>query len=142
MKDGEEYFIGRVALKAIIMSPRGRVLVCRNVRDADLWDLPGGTLNVGEEPESALLREIREELSLTPQIAAPIKATTFIKPTTGMPVFVLIYRAVLSEEPKQFVLDETEIAEARWISPEVLQTIRLFPEYHRELEKLFELGDK
>jgi|SRR3989344_6616924 len=137
MKDGEVYFTGQVSLKAIIVSPRGRVLICRNLKDPELWDLPGGTLNVGEKPEEALLREIQEEIGVTPTLGEPFVADVFVKPLSGKEVFVLVYMATLPAEPQEFVLDKTEIAEAKWISKQDLEHTNLFPEYKRALEVFY-----
>jgi mutator protein MutT len=46
---------------------QGRVLVCqRNAQStfALKWEFPGGKVEPGEEPESALRRELREELGI------------------------------------------------------------------------------
>lgn len=44
-----------------------RVLIAQRPRDkhmGGLWEFPGGKLEPGETPEAALIRELREELSI------------------------------------------------------------------------------
>ncbi len=137
MKNGEKYFEGRVSLKALIVSPNGKILICKNHQDRELWDLPGGTMNVGEAPEEGVLREIKEELGISPVLRRPLKADIFTKPKTGKRVFVLTYEAFLPEETTDFMYDESEISEARWIGKEDLRGMKLFPEYHRIVEEYF-----
>lgn len=65
-------FIGSVVIKpplpvacAVIEDAAGRVLVAQRPAHKHLalkWEFPGGKLEPGESPETALLRELREEL--------------------------------------------------------------------------------
>lgn len=53
-----------------------RVLLCHRRPDRrwypDVWDLPGGHVDEGEDPRRALVREIREELGI--RVDAPTHA--------------------------------------------------------------------
>ena len=48
----------------------GRILIAQRPPDrsmAGLWEFPGGKLEAGERPETALIRELREELGVEVQ---------------------------------------------------------------------------
>lgn len=50
-----------------IIVQHGRVLACQRRRDSSYplkWEFPGGKLEIGESPEAAVIRELREELSI------------------------------------------------------------------------------
>jgi 8-oxo-dGTP diphosphatase len=56
-----------VEVVAGLIFDEGRVLVCqRNLQSsfALKWEFPGGKIEPGEDPESALRRELKEELSI------------------------------------------------------------------------------
>ena len=56
----------QVSARAVLLTPDGFVLLMKvRGRAADLWITPGGRIRPGEDPEAALVREIREETGRT-----------------------------------------------------------------------------
>ena len=54
-----------VTAGAVITGKDGRVLLLKHrFRPGTGWGMPGGFMNVGEQPEDALRRELREEVGL------------------------------------------------------------------------------
>jgi len=54
----------RVAAYALCVDEDGRILLCRmapSIIAGEVWTLPGGGLEFGESPETAVLRELDEE---------------------------------------------------------------------------------
>lgn len=59
---------------AVLKDPQGRVLISERPAGKSLagsWEFPGGKLEAGESPGQALARELREELGLEVEQAAP-----------------------------------------------------------------------
>jgi ADP-ribose pyrophosphatase YjhB (NUDIX family) len=52
---------------AVILDDNDRVLVSHR-RDLDLWNLPGGRIEVGELPNTAVRREVKEETGLDVEV--------------------------------------------------------------------------
>ncbi len=55
----------------------GRVVLIRQFRasvDQELWELPAGSLNAGEGPEEAAVRECEEEIGLVPDVVERLGA--------------------------------------------------------------------
>jgi 8-oxo-dGTP diphosphatase len=61
----------RLGAYAVSFDAEGRILLCRLSADdveAGAWTLPGGGIDFGEHPDSAVLRELEEESGLTGRI--------------------------------------------------------------------------
>lgn len=61
-------FVTAIAL----MDEKGRVLLAQRPQGKDmagLWEFPGGKVHVGETPEEALVREMKEELNIDVAVA-------------------------------------------------------------------------
>jgi len=53
----------RALAGAILLDDDGRVLLLHRM-DPSQWELPGGKVEAGEQPEDAAMRELREELTV------------------------------------------------------------------------------
>ncbi len=63
----------RIAAYALATDQFGRILLCRTapgIVPEPVWVLPGGGLDFGESPESAVVRELGEETGLTGEVKA------------------------------------------------------------------------
>ena len=61
----------------IILDSKGKILIAqRNLQKnfGGMWEFPGGKIEIGETPEAALIRELREELNIdtTQSCLAPL----------------------------------------------------------------------
>ncbi len=52
---------------AIIPDNKNCILLCHR-RDYDLWNLPGGGMNLNETPEDCVVREVKEEVGLDVEV--------------------------------------------------------------------------
>jgi 8-oxo-dGTP diphosphatase len=80
------------------------------------WEFPGGKIEVDEEPEAALARELREELGATLVRCAEMGRVRHIYANSTNPVEIWFYAAEIAEEniqPKCF----EQIA---WVLPKEL----------------------
>jgi 8-oxo-dGTP diphosphatase len=84
-----------LVVAAALIDPDGRVLIAQRPADktmAGLWEFPGGKVEPGETPETALIRELSEELGIVvkPPCLAPFTfaSHTYEKFHLLMPLYV------------------------------------------------------
>jgi ADP-ribose pyrophosphatase YjhB (NUDIX family) len=134
----EVHFEGKIAQKAIIVKGN-RALLIRDPREERIiWEIPGGRMNIDEEPREAVAREIFEELGVEITVGEVVHMEQFIQSTEGKRAFVIVYQATLVDETAEFTLASDEICEIAWVGKDELVNYDLFPEYKRALDYYFE----
>ena len=68
----------RAIAQMLVRDTQGRVLLCRLTYKLD-WDLPGGVVEVGESPRTAVAREVEEELGLAIEPGEPSKRLSVVE---------------------------------------------------------------
>ena len=95
------------------------------------WELIGGKVEWGEEPQHALAREIREELHTTPMIGEQFHSFSYISGNTD---YLLL--AFSAEIPVSEVSSSCH-AELRWVSPNELEALQITPQMRETLWRGF-----
>ena len=106
-----------LVVAAAVVERAGRVMLCQRLPDAHnalKWEFPGGKLEVGESPEAALARELREELDVRVAVGRVKDAVFYRYP--GRDVLVLFYGCALLEGEPATV----ECNAIAWATPDEL----------------------
>lgn len=109
----------RLVVAAVIERGDRRLLICqrrRNDTSPLKWEFPGGKVESGESPETALTRELREELAVTLNKCVEIGRTRRQYANTSEELEIRFYAASIAESelsPKAF----EQIA---WVLPKEL----------------------
>ena len=80
-----------IAAFGFIFDEQNKILLCHRL-DYDLWNLPGGTMELGESPWECVIREVKEETGLNAEIIR--LAGIYNKPEKSELVFSFICRVV------------------------------------------------
>ncbi|WP_420035390.1 (deoxy)nucleoside triphosphate pyrophosphohydrolase [Streptomyces sp. cg28] len=102
-----------VVVAAALYDTDGRVLAARRSAPPELagrWELPGGKVEPGEIPESALVRELREELGVEARPVSRVPGEWPLKPG-----YVLrVWRCALDSGTPEPLQDHDDL---RWLAP-------------------------
>ncbi len=100
----------------------------------DWWEFPGGKMEVGETPDEALKREIREELSTEISVDKYLCTVEYDYPqfhlTMHCYICSLLTEALhLNEHEAAKWLAEDELDNVRWLPADlhVIQELKIFP---------------
>lgn len=100
-----------------------RLLVVRS-RGKDFFMSPGGKIEKGETPQGALIRELREELSIDVSPVALVHFGTFEAIATGTDKRVVM-EVFSVPHWDGAVVPTSEVEETRWIDGDSVQEIEL-----------------
>ena len=99
-----------VTAGALIFNNEGKVLLLKHrFRAGSGWGIPGGFLEVGEQPEEAMRRELREEIGLEVDHVESFTSRSFKKPRQ----VEILFRCRADAEVKPLTI---EVERAGWFS--------------------------
>ncbi len=104
-----------LTVAAFIFDPAGRILLIKENYGRHRYGPPGGTIEAGENPKQALIREVLEETGATVAIAHLIGVYHFV-PANGDPWMTFAFRCEI-EHGQPAVPNSGEIAEVAWFDP-------------------------
>ena len=99
----------------------------------DWWEFPGGKMEVGETPEGALKREIREELSAEISVGELLTTVEYDYPAFHLTMHC--YLCTLVGE----ALHLNEHEAARWLTKDELDSVKWLPADEIVVEKIKDL---
>lgn len=111
---------------AALIDRDGRVLVQKRPVGrsmAGLWEFPGGKCEVGETPEAALIRELKEELGIETHESCLAPACFASEPLGDRHLLLLLY---VCRKWEGFV-QPLEAPELKWVYPRDLYSLDMPP---------------
>jgi len=114
------------AVGAVVLDGDGRVLLVLRGRPpaAGTWTLPGGKVEMGETPEAAVVRELREETALVASVVHDLGELTIER--EGLVFAVHEYLLVPVDGRAPCAGDDA--ADVRWALPGELEGLGVFPD--------------
>jgi len=118
---------------AVIVNDRNEILCALRsplMSLPNLWEFPGGKIEVGESHEIALTREIQEELGINIKVGENVEDTYFEYDAFTIQL-TSYFATIISGD-----LKATEHAELRWMRPGALSTLEWAPADIPAVEKI------
>jgi 8-oxo-dGTP diphosphatase len=126
-----------VALKAIVVKNNELLAIKRSDAEevyTNLWDIPGGRMNFGEDPQYCLKREVKEETGIDIDIVRPYNVWSF-KPDERSQVVGITFECIYRRGD---VTLSHEHSEYKWIDPDEFQHLDADDNLKKEIAKYSE----
>jgi 8-oxo-dGTP diphosphatase len=124
-----------VSQKAVIFNKTGKFLVLLRGSTAPSnplkWDLPGGDVDFGEDPQESILREIEEEAGLKVNDLEILDVEAHIN-SRGEHWFTVAYRAVAVNDDVKISWEHNEY---RWVDSREFAELSSIPKIVRFVQK-------
>jgi 8-oxo-dGTP diphosphatase len=127
-----------ILVVAALIQRDGRFLICQRRRDDTCglkWEFPGGKVKLGETPEQALERELREELSAAASIGRLVYSAQHRYAGHAQEIKLLFFSASLDDAHMKNLAFEA----LAWEEPAALPQYDFLPA-DRELIELLACG--
>jgi len=130
----------RVAVKTFIVKD-GKLFVVKRASDdvqkPNVWEIPGGRLDLGEDPFLGIIREIKEETGMYIDVVYPMSVRHFER-DDGQIITMIIF---LCKPKNDFVKLSEEHSQFEWVEIENCKE-KLTKFFHEEVDVFNKLGLK
>lgn len=127
-----------LAAKSFIVNDQNQLLILKrepkNVMKPNIWEIPGGRLEPGENPIEGMKREVREEAGIEIEVLHPFNVRHFTR-DDGQVITMLVFLCkALSQEVKL----SSEHTAYEWISLDTCKE-KLTNYFHQEVDLFHKL---
>lgn len=129
----------RVAVKAMIVYDKKILLIKRaedDVQSPGIWEIPGGRIELGEDPILGLIREIREETGLYIKPSVPLSVRHFVRDDNQIVTMIVFFSKAVGGE---LVGLSEEHSGFEWVDIEECKG-RINPFFFKEVDVLRKLN--
>lgn len=128
----------RISVKSFIIKD-GKLLVLKrtsdNVQKPNIWEIPGGRLEPGEDPREGIKRETKEETGLDIEVLHPINVRHFVREDRQTITMIIFLCKALHDNVKI----SKEHSEFDWVALENCKE-KLAEFFHEEVDIFNRLG--
>ncbi|PID82933.1 MAG: NUDIX domain-containing protein [Clostridiales bacterium] len=129
------YYPCRITVKGILLKKDKILILKRSIRNKKvegLWELPGGGVDYNENPNHAIIREIKEEVGIDAKSVTP-KYIFHIKKDKGK---ILGITYLITFDNSNITLSKEHL-EYKWVNKDELNNYKLIDSLKNELMNFF-----
>jgi len=120
-----------------ILKYNNKILIVRRSNEEEIfpgyYEFPGGSIEIRETPEEALIREYKEEVNLDIKIIDIIRVFSYT--FKDREIIELVYTVSLDDDPKNARLSN-EHDDMQWIAKEEIGKYKLSEEILKSIRKI------
>jgi len=113
----------------------GRRDICIDKRGRMLWSLPKGHIEVGETPEEAALREVREETGIKSAITRSLGVIDFWFMAEGKRIHKTVHHFLFAEKSGRLEAQISEVDEVKWFPLDDIAKTLAYPDERKLIQR-------